>query len=364
VPHYRLSEPAEVTLSALTTALNLVGIGILLLDHDLRVRFLNRRYAEIFSTPPALLTGGPTYQDLVEAGAGSAVVVPADELSKFIKERVEAVRSGSISPTQVNLRDGRRVLLSCAACPDGGRILTYVDISGELDREATTAVELATAEMRFRTEMLEAQGAYLASMAESIDENARGIEAERQELEQKIVEHRGREAELRRLAAIDGLTGALNRGEFLASAQREIDAGLDVAVLMLDVDHFKHINDRFGHAAGDAALRHLVATLRKDTRQVDLLGRLGGEEFAVLMPAVSRHAAENTAERLRSRIAKTPLAYSDHLIEMTVSVGVALRQISDRTIDQLTARADAALYQAKGAGRNRVICDDRLLGAA
>jgi diguanylate cyclase (GGDEF)-like protein len=339
-----------VTLSALTTALNLAGVGILLLDHDLRVRFLNRRYAEIFSTPQALLKGSPTYQDLVEA----------DELSDFINERAEAVRSGSISPTQINLRDGRRVVFSCAACPGGGRILTYVDISSELDREAAKAVELATADMRFRAETLEAQAAYLASMAESIDENARGIEAERQALEESIAEHRGREVELRRLAATDGLTGALNRGEFLASAQREIDAGLDVAVLMFDVDHFKHINDRFGHAAGDAALRHLVATLRKDTRQVDLLGRLGGEEFAILMPVVSRYAAENTAERLRSRIAETPLAYSDRLIEMTVSVGVALRQVSDRTIDQLTARADAALYQAKDAGRNRVICERRL----
>jgi two-component system cell cycle response regulator len=127
-----------------------------------------------------------------------------------------------------------------------------------------------------------------------------------------------------------------------------------VVVLMLDVDHFKAINDRYGHAGGDLALQHLIATLRSGIRDGDLLGRLGGEEFGIVLPTASTKSAGELAERLRSRIAASRLPFGGRVIEMTISIGMSSRLDTDRSIEQVTARADAALYRAKGEGRNRV----------
>jgi len=110
------------------------------------------------------------------------------------------------------------------------------------------------------------------------------------------------------LATTDGLTGVLNRAEFLSLGKGEMELAerLDevLVVLMLDVDHFKAINDNHGHAGGDLALQHFVALMRVETRQTDLLGRMGGEEFAIILPATSPSAAEQVAERLRCRVAR------------------------------------------------------------
>ena len=170
-----------------------------------------------------------------------------------------------------------------------------------------------------------------------------------------MAEQRQLEAQLRRLANIDGLTGALNRTTFMASAQDLLEQGRTLTALMLDVDHFKAINDRYGHAAGDYALQQLVAMHQAEIRDKDLLGRLGGEEFAVVLPVCSPNEATAVAERLRRRVAQTRLIIGDNKFTMTVSVGVAVRQQADFKIDQVIARADTALYQAKASGRNRVI---------
>jgi diguanylate cyclase (GGDEF)-like protein len=127
-----------------------------------------------------------------------------------------------------------------------------------------------------------------------------------------------------------------------------------LAVLMIDVDHFKSINDQYGHAVGDSALRHLTDVLRRETREIDLLGRVGGEEFVVLLPSSSLAKAASIAERIRGRVAASALEWGERSIEMTVSIGVATQQSNDQTIDDIMARADAALYRAKASGRNRV----------
>jgi two-component system cell cycle response regulator len=127
-----------------------------------------------------------------------------------------------------------------------------------------------------------------------------------------------------------------------------------IAIAVIDVDHFKAINDRYGHAGGDLALQHLVATLRSGIRDCDLLGRLGGEEFCVVLPAAWPTGADDLAERLRSRVEASRLPFGEREIAMTISIGLAMRQDTDRSIDQIVARADVALYQAKADGRNRV----------
>jgi diguanylate cyclase (GGDEF)-like protein len=128
----------------------------------------------------------------------------------------------------------------------------------------------------------------------------------------------------------------------------------DLAVLMLDIDFFKRINDRHGHAAGDEALRLFSRVLTKETREVDLLGRIGGEEFAIVLPETDFEAALLMAERVRAAVEQASFVFHHSApISVTVSIGVSLLQAGD-SLDSLLVRADNALYQAKHAGRNRV----------
>jgi diguanylate cyclase (GGDEF)-like protein len=368
MPHFAISEPADEILATLAEALDLVSLGIVLLDRDLRVRFVNRRYAEMWTGPCAMLVAGAPFRALLDLYAAQLFYdVPASEMSAWLDQREAEVRAGAIAPTELDLLDGRRVLFRCIPSSDGGRILTYANITRlkqvqELQQQAHDAAERMLVEQRFSTETLESQAAYLAALAETADENARRAEKAKQQLEQEIAERRQLEAQLRRLATTDGLTGTLNHAEFLALGQRELGRvrQLDqcLAVLMLDIDHFKLINDRYGHLAGDEALKHFVAQLRAGVRGIDLLGRLGGEEFAIVLPVVSREVAWQVGERLRARVAATPFLYGDHMIGLTVSIGVAMARDTEAMLGQILARADARLYAAKEAGRNRVVAAD------
>ncbi len=126
------------------------------------------------------------------------------------------------------------------------------------------------------------------------------------------------------------------------------------AVLMLDIDHFKRVNDQHGHAAGDAVLRHLASLMRVGQRKIDKLGRVGGEEFAILLPGANGDAALAYAERLRQSVAGTPIEIDGVMLAITVSIGIASLNAADPTADAALIRADKALYSAKEAGRNRV----------
>jgi diguanylate cyclase (GGDEF)-like protein len=174
-----------------------------------------------------------------------------------------------------------------------------------------------------------------------------------------ITERKRMDADLLALATTDFLTGLPNRREFMArldDQQARLQRGVDsAAVLMLDLDHFKIINDDHGHAAGDVVLRHVAALMRGCQRKIDTLGRVGGEEFAVLLPGADMTAASLFAERLRHCVADTPLLLEDgSRLAVTVSIGIALMSETDRGYDAALIRADQALYCAKRAGRNRV----------
>jgi diguanylate cyclase (GGDEF)-like protein len=124
---------------------------------------------------------------------------------------------------------------------------------------------------------------------------------------------------------------------------------------MIDIDHFKSINDTHGHQTGDEVLSALSSRLRNVLRDQDLLARLGGEEFAVLLRSLPPDHAVTTAERLRAAIADTPIRTSTTIIEVRVSIGVALQQPADKNLASLLARADLGLYTAKHSGRNQVV---------
>lgn len=163
---------------------------------------------------------------------------------------------------------------------------------------------------------------------------------------------------LRRATYSDHLTGVANRRAFFEAGERELarrqQGSRTLAMLMLDADHFKGINDRHGHPAGDAVLQHLARTMQAQCRDVDVLARLGGEEFAILLPAVDQQDALGVAERLRAEVAAYPATYEGQPIAYTVSIGVALLQPEHSTLDGLIKAADQALYHAKQSGRNRV----------
>lgn len=166
------------------------------------------------------------------------------------------------------------------------------------------------------------------------------------------------EAELFHQASFDSLTGICNRRYFLTQAESEMRRakrfGRNLSVMMIDLDHFKPINDRLGHAAGDAVLVGVVKLALERLRHSDIMGRLGGEEFAVLLPETALPAAVDAANRLRRHIAEKPVIIENKTaVRCTVSIGVAEMNEKDGSIDDLLHRADAALYRAKESGRNR-----------
>src|SRR3954451_19647010 len=174
-----------------------------------------------------------------------------------------------------------------------------------------------------------------------------------------ITERRRAEDELRRLAMTDPLTGAANRRHFMERAPFEFARmrryGNPVSLVMLDVDHFKRVNDAHGHAAGDAALILLVKCCRGLLRDTDLIGRLGGEEFALLLPDATDDAAFQVAERVRLSLADLEIAADDIAFNFTVSMGVASCQPGETSVEQTIGRADRALYRAKTEGRDRTL---------
>lgn len=162
---------------------------------------------------------------------------------------------------------------------------------------------------------------------------------------------------LQRLTRVDPLTGALNRRAFdaaLRSAHDDANRGIGYSLVQMDMDHFKLLNDELGHAAGDAALRHLVEGLRPLLRDVDAVGRLGGEEFCLLLRDADISGAALVAERVRQQLQQARWQWQGRDWPLRASFGVAQRQGGDASPDAVLARADAALYEAKRMGRDLV----------
>lgn len=173
-----------------------------------------------------------------------------------------------------------------------------------------------------------------------------------------ITEQRTMEENLLRLATTDSLTGAHNRRSFMERAEYEMERSKRYAspltVLSLDIDHFKHINDRYGHHAGDEVLKALVILCKATLRNTDVFGRLGGEEFSALLTETDIYAGELSAERVRKAVEEMEVVVGDDVITLTVSIGLYEYDNCDDSLDEIMQRADAAMYRAKQSGRNRV----------
>jgi diguanylate cyclase (GGDEF)-like protein len=182
---------------------------------------------------------------------------------------------------------------------------------------------------------------------------------QRQFLRQQRRELEEKNRQLEYLAGHDPLTGLFNRRQFDQLVAMELSRvarqPAPISLLMVDLDHFKFINDRYGHPLGDEVIRHTANLLRNYTRTGDSVARLGGEEFLLLLPDTSQSQARTIAEKVRRLLEETPLPIKDNLLYLTASFGIAcLEAGTPGTYESLYAAADKALYQAKASGRNRV----------
>jgi diguanylate cyclase (GGDEF)-like protein len=183
------------------------------------------------------------------------------------------------------------------------------------------------------------------------------------ELQQEVEERKRAQAALERLATTDTLTGLANRRYFIELAERVFYQAQrynrPLSVVMIDVDNFKHINDTFGHAAGDEVLRAVARRMQEVLRRSDILGRYGGDEFVMLLPETGQEGARRMTERLRAAVATMAGALPELDAPVSLSIGlVSATRMASLTLDALLQYADKALYASKQAGRDRVTAYD------
>jgi diguanylate cyclase (GGDEF)-like protein len=289
---------ARQSLETLYAALNNVDSGLLLLNRKLRAVYSNPSLHAMFRSlsPEYIREKNPPYVDLLkEASAALAV-----DVEDYVARRLAWVKSGDPAPMDLKMANGTVLRCHLTVLPGGGRMLIYSDIT-------------------------------------DIVRNAE---------------------ELERLATTDGMTGIYNRRHFLTLADREWRRARrhrrPISFLMVDIDYFKSVNDTFGHQIGDRLIVHLANVARERKRDSDLLARMGGEEFALLLPETDLAQAHVMAERLRREVASSPLLDAPQPIPTTVSIGVAAANDGMPDLSDLMRAADEALYDAKRAGRNRV----------
>ena len=293
-------------------ALDHVPLGVLVIDKQMRVLFWNA---------------------CLEDWTG---VARAQALGRDVRERVPALWEARYAGRLRDLFEGGSpAVFSSQLHP---HLVTAPLRSGRLRVEHTTAVAVPA----------EAGGFHALFTLQDVTS-----------LSDAVAAYRGARDEARERAATDGLTGIGNRSHFIAGAARAVAQarrhGRDLALLMLDVDRFKTINDTHGHAAGDATLVRLASVCAASLREGDVLGRLGGDEFAVLLPEASPARAAQVAERLRGTLAETGVDWEGAHFALEVSVGVASLRAEGDELDTLLARADQALLEAKRSGRNCVV---------
>lgn len=334
--------------------LDRLACGVMLVDASDKVVHLNsacRGYLP--SLRDDRRHGGSAAELLREAIRSGDVRVDRAVIDRWLEDRV------ALEPPALNvrLRDDRWLRLESRPTFDQGTVITLVDVT-EFKRREVWLTELHD-RLAGEGEDLKVFARHLATAKAEATEALRKAEQANTALAHEIAERKLLEERLWLLANTDPLTGALNRRRFLelleGPARRSSGRSRTLAVLMLDLDHFKKINDRFGHMAGDEALKHFTALAKAELRDRDHFARLGGEEFAAILPATTLDAAVTVAERIR--VATENARFADEngvMVPLSVSIGVTeLRSEDDRPLAVLN-RADKALYLTKESGRNRV----------
>ncbi len=308
MPNTKFSSIAALPIGVLDILPN----PVLVKDSDLRYVWINRAFEALFSVRREDLIGRLDVdvfkeRQAVQCNGGDRRVLETGE----VDEAYETVFGSGAEPRETITRKSRLIL-------DDGRLF-LVGVMHDI-----TDVTKANRALEESKQKLEAQSEILQRMANT-----------------------------------DELTGCLNRRALFGAASRRFEAhGNRGGLFLLDIDFFKKINDTYGHEAGDRALVHFVDVVLGAIRQGDELARLGGEEFAVLLPGATVEEIKVIAERIRCDVAGTPFSYKDQQITLTVSIGaVSKLDPSPFSLDDWLPGADEKLYQAKETGRNRVVLD-------
>jgi diguanylate cyclase (GGDEF)-like protein len=289
-------------LELLRSALDNVPDGIALFDADLNALFLNRKVRQFWGVSDEQAAARPSYASLIaNAPHADDHGLAGDELKAFFESRIAAMKSPQPKTRDLRITDGRTIRAQSTLLDHGHRMINYCDIT-DLVRN---------------TEQLE------------------------------------------RLATVDVMTGLHNRRHFLAVAEAEWDRfqryPRPLSVISIDIDHFKAVNDRYGEAVGDDAIMAVAHVCLEDKRVSDIVGRIGGEEFALLLPETDLAQARIVADRICSRVAARRLTAHQVQFNVTVSIGVATATADMSGVDILMSAAGEALHKAKSQGRNRAM---------
>lgn len=295
-----LIDHAERSERRLIDAMESLPNGFVLYDKDDRLVICNQRYRDLYAKSADLMVKGASFSEIIRKGVERGQYVEAmGQEEEWIAERIR-VHNNPGDPIEQKLPDEKWLRIQERRTSEGGLVGFRIDISQ--------------------------------------------LKQQEQKLEQ--------------LAWTDCLTGALNRRRFMELADKELGRANrhaeKVSFLLLDADHFKQVNDRYGHAAGDAVLTELVERFTKVLRSHDLIGRIGGEEFCVLLPEIGADGVTKAAERLRGAVADLPFSFEGQLIHVTISIGAATLTLGE-DLPAMIKRTDTALYQAKNTGRDRVV---------
>ncbi len=297
----KIEQELKASEARLTDAISAIPDGFAYFDKDDRLQVFNEQYRSIYSKSAHLMEKGTTFEEIIRGGVACGQYFEAtDREEAWIESRLEAHRNPQ-EPLEQRLEDGRWLRIEERKTKDGGTVGIRVDIT----------------------------------------------EAKR------------REHELERLSVTDALTGLSNRRAFMDRLAQEHERvcryGGVMCVLLIDVDHFKSINDTFGHLTGDVVLRELAAVLSEQLRNPDVVCRYGGEEFAAFLPETSMGGAFTMAERVRKAVHDYQFCSGNPAIRVTVSIGVTQSDHRDKRYETALVRADHALYEAKESGRNQVV---------
>jgi len=217
----------------------------------------------------------------------------------------------------------------------------------------------------FREETLDIQEKLIAQQStessrlfHAVAEKTVALNNANKQLAKELEEKKELEKHLKHQASTDPLTGLMNRRSFFDTCTKEMEHAIrydtELSYLTIDIDKFKAINDTYGHPFGDEVIRSLAQQMVKNSRTTDYIGRIGGEEFAILMPATGMDSAFHIADRLRENIAKHKIIFENKVVQVTVSIGLSYYRKKDNDIQTIIKRSDKALYEAKDSGRDKV----------
>ena len=292
-------------LESLRDAVENLGQGIVLVNKDFCVQLVNKKARGLWGLNAEQCRSRPTVREFMEWMKKAGFYdVGQDVLDEYLDKREALIRSGDPTPVDIPVRDGRTIRAQCTPLAGGGRMFTYTDVTD-------------------------------------------------------LVQH-ARQQEI--LATTDVLTGLHNRRHFLKIAAHEWDRfrryGHNICLLYFDIDNFKEINDRMGHDAGDKAIVQVAQVCGRVKRASDIVARMGGDEFVVLLPETQEDAGLAFASRLSAALSEEGFLFETHRTQLTISIGIAQARSALSDVSELLRIADARLYRAKAAGRNCIVWQD------